>query len=123
MADLWPLDPNGELLLIGIIEDEEGVKNIRDILREVKGIGAIWMEHFDMALSLGIRMDETDPREEEALMHVLAACKEFGVPCGVGAAEAAEVEQRLEQGFQMIVTGQFKPDNSVLEVGRRLAGR
>ena len=33
-----------------------------------------------MALSLGIRMDETDPREEEALMHVLAACKEFGVP-------------------------------------------
>ena len=62
MADLWPLDPNGELLLIGIIEDEEGVKNIRDILREVKGIGAIWMEHFDMALSLGIRMDETDPR-------------------------------------------------------------
>ena len=41
-ADLWPLDPDGNMLLMGIVEEPLGVKNIRDILREVKGIGAIW---------------------------------------------------------------------------------
>ena len=40
-ADLWPLDPNGEILLLRIVEEPQGVKNLRDILREVRGIGAI----------------------------------------------------------------------------------
>jgi len=38
-ADLWPLDPNGNILLMGIIEEPEGVSNLRDILRQVRGIG------------------------------------------------------------------------------------
>jgi hypothetical protein len=41
-ADLWPLDPAGNILLMGIIEEAEGVQNIRDILRQVRGIGTIW---------------------------------------------------------------------------------
>ena len=41
-ADLWPLDPEGNILLMGIVEEAEGVQNIRDILRQVRGIGAIW---------------------------------------------------------------------------------
>ena len=31
-ADLWPLDPEGNILLMGIVEEAEGVQNIRDIL-------------------------------------------------------------------------------------------
>ena len=30
-ADVWPLDPDGELLLMGIVENVSGVKNLRDI--------------------------------------------------------------------------------------------
>ena len=123
VADLWPLDPDGELILIGIIEDEAGVKNIRDILKQAKGIGAIWMEHFDMALSMGVRMGQEDPRVEEGLMKVLTACKDFGVPCAVGSADPKEVEMRLNQGFKIIMNGVFKPDMSVLETGWRVAGR
>ena len=41
-ADLWPLDPDGNMLLIGIVEEPHGVENLKDILREVKGIGAVW---------------------------------------------------------------------------------
>ena len=29
-ADLWPLDPEGNILLMGIIEEAEGVQKIRD---------------------------------------------------------------------------------------------
>jgi len=36
-ADLWPLDPSGNMLLMGIVEDVEGVQNIRDILSQARG--------------------------------------------------------------------------------------
>ena len=40
-ADVWPLDPDGELLLMGIVENVRGINALPDILRQVKGIGAI----------------------------------------------------------------------------------
>jgi len=54
-ADLWPLDPEGNILLMGIVEEAEGVQNIRDILRQVRGIGAIWAGPGDMSVSMGLR--------------------------------------------------------------------
>ena len=50
-ADLWPLDQDGNMLIMGIVEEPEGVKNLRDILREVKGIGAIWAGPGDMSVA------------------------------------------------------------------------
>ena len=38
-ANLWPLDPEGNILLMGIVEEAEGVQNIREILRQVQLIG------------------------------------------------------------------------------------
>lgn len=120
-ADLWPLDPDGNILLMGIVEEVEGVKNIRDILRQVKGIGAIWAGPGDLSISMGLRGDTKHPQVQEALLQVLAACKEFGVPCAIGAA-ADEVAMRLEQGFRLIIAAPVKT-TPVLDVGRRVAGR
>src|SRR5947208_14910837 len=39
-ADLWPLDPEGNILLMGIVEEAEGVQNIRDNLREARRMEA-----------------------------------------------------------------------------------
>ncbi len=120
-ADVWPLDPNGNVLLMGIIEEAEGVKNIRDILRWVKGIGAIWAGPGDMSVSMGFRGNARHPTVQEALLRVLAACKEFGVPCAVGAT-ADEVAMRLEQGFRIIIASPVKT-TPALDEGRRIAGR
>lgn len=120
-ADLWPLDPDGNILLMGIIEETEGVKNSRDILRQVKGIGAIWAGPGDLSISMGLRGDTNHPKVQEALLHVLAACKEFGVPCAVGAT-ADEVAMRLEQGFRIVIASPVKT-TPMLDAGRRLAGR
>jgi len=102
-ADLWPLDPNGELLLMGIIENERGVENIREILEQVKGIGAIWVGSGDLSVSMGLRGDLEHPDVEAAGLQVLAACKDFGVPCGAVAGQRYDAKYRLEQGFQIIV--------------------
>ena len=121
VADLWPLDPDGEILIMGIVEDAQGVKNIRDILREVKGIGAIWAGPGDMSVSMGKRGNSADPEVQEAVLRVLEACKEFGVPCATGAT-AADVEQRIEQGFRIIIAPPRKVADT-LERGRKAAGR
>ena len=120
-ADLWPLDPGGNMLLMGIVEEPEGVRNIRDILRDVKGIGAIWAGPGDMSVAMGHRGNASHPDVQENLLRILAACREAGVPCATGAT-ASEVAMRLEQGFRIIITS---PERSVsgLEEGLRLSGR
>ena len=120
-ADLWPLDPEGNILLMGIVEEAEGVQNIRDILRQVRGIGAIWAGPGDMSVSMGLRGQASHPAVQENLLRVLAACKEFGVPCATGAT-ADDVAMRLEQGFRIIMTAPVRSTPGLVE-GRRLAAR
>ena len=116
-----PLDPDGEILLMAIVEEAEGVKNIRDILREVKGIGAIWAGPGDMSVSMGKRGNSSDPDVQEGLLRVLEACKEFNVPCATGAT-AADVEMRIEQGFRIIMASPART-SPTLDAGRKAAGR
>ena len=119
-ADLWPLDQDGNMLIMGIVEEPEGVKNLRDILREVKGIGAIWAGPGDMSVAMGHRGNSSHPEVQENLPRILEACDEFGVPCATGAT-AAEVPMRLEQGFRIIITSPEKTTVGLAE-GRRLSG-
>ena len=71
LSDLWPLDPNGELLLMAMCETADGVKNLPAILREVKGIGVVWAATGDMAVSLGVGPDRGHPLVEEAVLSTL----------------------------------------------------
>ncbi len=121
VADLWPLDPQGELFLMPIIEGVQGVHNLRAILREVKGISAIWAGPGDLSIELGTRGNMTDPRVEEGLQQVLKTCQEFGVPCAA-VASPRDVEKRIEQGFRIIISGPSRTDQ-VLTTGKQAAGR
>ena len=40
-ADLWPLNPDGELINWTIVESKEGLAHVREIAA-VKGIGVLW---------------------------------------------------------------------------------
>jgi 4-hydroxy-2-oxoheptanedioate aldolase len=121
-ADVWPLDPDGELLLLGIVENVRGINNLPDILRQVKGIGAIWAGPGDLSVSMGLHGNSTHPDVEAGVQKILSICKDFGVPCATGTTPAASVETRLEQGFRIIMT---PPARSLygLQRGRKAAGR
>ena len=106
---------------MGIVEEPQGVKNLPDILRQVKGIGAIWAGPGDMSVSMGHRGNSAHPEVQDNLLKILAACKDAGVPCATGAT-AAEVPMRLEQGFRIIITGPEKTTQGLIE-GRRIAAR
>ncbi len=121
VADLWPLDPDGNMFLMPIIEEPQGVDNLPDILREVKGIGAVWAGPGDMSVAMGHPGESNHPDVQANLLRILSACQNAGVPCATGAT-AAEVPMRLEQGFRIIITSPEKSAPGLVE-GRRLAGR
>ena len=118
---MWPLDPDGNLLLMGIVEEPTGVQNLPDILRQVKGIGAIWAGPGDMSVAMGHRGNAGHPEVQEMLLRILGICKDAGVPCATGCT-AAEVPMRLEQGFNIIITAPTRSADG-LEEGHRLSGR
>ena len=102
-ADVWPLNPEGDLLAIPMIETLEGLKNV-DEIAAVPGVGAIFIgAGGDLHQYLGVPQDA--PEVEQARQTILAACKAHNVACGITALSKAEVDKRLQEGWKMIRTG------------------
>lgn len=124
-ADLWPLDPRGELLAVLQIESREGVENIDEIL-SVPGVGAIFVGPSDLSNSYGVSGGHPDV--VGAIARVLAACQAHDVPCGITTG-AGSVEQRLNEGFTFVTIGYWNDAGissspaQALEIGRRVSGR
>ena len=114
-CDLWPLNPNGNLILMAIIEDQKGVDNLRDILSNVPGIGIIWAGPGDMAVSMGLGTDSAHPEVQRNLLTILETCKEFGVACATAANTPDQVSLRIEQGFKVIITPIIKSTPGLTE--------
>ena len=125
-ADLWPLDPRGELLTMIQIETPEGVKNVEDIL-SVPGIGSIFIGPNDLSMSLGHPNDFNAPEVEAAVQVVLKACKARNIPCGILCPNAADVEKRIREGFRIVTVGLdggiTANAATALQRGRTAAGR
>ena len=77
-ADVWPLNPDGELLLGVKVEDKYALANVDESLK-VPGIGFAEWGPGDMSLSLGVRgpfnVVLADPRMVAARAKVFAAAK------------------------------------------------
>jgi 4-hydroxy-2-oxoheptanedioate aldolase len=101
-ADVWPLEPAGELLVIGIIESMKGISNLSDILDATDGIGAIWPGPGDLAADMGLVGQTTHPEVEEQLAGVLEVCTARGVPCVGVATSAEQAVRQAEQGFRIV---------------------
>lgn len=112
LADLWGLSPRGELVNLMLIENEEGVRNIREIA-QVPGVTVIVPAPGDLASYY----TGDQERVEQAIQDVLAACLEFDVPCGITAGPN-DVVRRIEEGFRVLITG-----GEGLRLGREAAGR
>ena len=125
-ADLWPLNPDGELLNWTIVESKEGLAHVREIAA-VKGIGVLWPGAgtlrgvFSTTNAAGERVVDM-VAWENAIQQVLAACKEFHVPCGFPAT-ASDIELRMKQGFSVFVMNWGDAGFKAVETGRKAAGR
>ncbi len=126
-ADVWPLNPRGELLNWTIVESKAGIEQIREIAA-VPGIGVLipgagtMRGVYSNADPTGRRVP--DPAAwEAALQKVLDACNEFKVPCGFPANDTATMEARYKQGFRVFIVGWSETGFKTIEDGLRLSGR
>jgi 4-hydroxy-2-oxoheptanedioate aldolase len=125
-ADLWPLNPDGELVNWTIVESKEGLARVREIAA-VKGIGVLWPGAgtlrgvFSTTNAAGERvLDQAG--WENAIQTVLAACKEFNVPCGFPATPN-DIEMRMKQGFSVFVMNWGDAGFKAVDLGRAASGR
>lgn len=101
-ADVWPLNPDGDLLAIAMIETADGLKNV-DEIAAVPGLGAIFIGSAgDLHQYLGVPQDS--PEVEKARQTILSACKAHNVACGITALTKEDVDKRLKEGWKMIRT-------------------
>ena len=125
-ADLWPINPNGELVNWTIVESKAGLEKVREIAA-VKGIGVLWPGAGTLrGLFTTTQPDGTRKLDEAAweasIQKVLAACKEFNVPCGYPASPT-DIEMRMKQGFSVFVMNWGDPGFKAIEIGKKAAGR
>jgi 4-hydroxy-2-oxoheptanedioate aldolase len=121
-ADVWPLDPKGEVLVILMIEDTVGVQNLDDILTKVPGIGVILIGEGDLSQELGVPRQYDHPTVVEAMDHVVKTCKGRNVPVGHPHVDAGNVERILQQGYRFLMAAPVR-SFAGLDKGRQLAGR
>jgi len=114
-ADLYTLNPNGELVNFTIIEDKEGLSHRREIA-QVKGIGVLWPGAGTLR-GVFTKPNPDDPNGrwvrddvawENAIQQVLSTCKEFNIPCGYPANNWDDpkvgMDVRMKQGFSVFVS-------------------
>jgi 4-hydroxy-2-oxoheptanedioate aldolase len=121
-ADVWPANPDGELLLFLQIETVEGVKNVDEIL-SVPGIGVVFVGPNDLSWSLGV--PQGSPEHNEAVQTVLNAAMKRNIPAAITVTEA-DVVSRLKQGFRIASLpsgGLEAPMDATLKLARTVIGK
>ena len=121
-SDVWPLDPDGEILVALMIEDQLGIENLPDMLDQVPGIGLIVIGEGDMSQELGVPRQYDHPRMIECKRRILEICAAHGVAVGHPHVTAYNVRQVLDDGYRFLMSQPVRTYPG-LELGRTLTGR
>ncbi len=85
--DVWPLNPKGELLVVAMIETEEGVRHAQEIV-ETPGVSAIETVH----------IPDADARR------ILKMCREHQVISAINATPE-DIKAKIDAGYKLISVG------------------
>lgn len=121
-ADVWPLDSKGEILVIIQIEDTSGIANLRDMLKQVPGIGAVLIGEGDLSQELGYPRQYEHKAVLDAMAEIVAICKENKVVVGHPHVEPGNMERIVSEGYRFLMCAAPR-SFSGLEKARKMTGR
>jgi 4-hydroxy-2-oxoheptanedioate aldolase len=121
-ADVWPLNPDGEILVAIMCEEKRAIANLPKMLEQVPGIGVVLIGEGDLSQDLGYPRQYEHPTVASAIGEILAICKNYNMPCGHPHVSAKNVESLIELGFRWLMPPPV-PSFSTLDIGRRISGR
>ncbi|MGB6309343.1 MAG: aldolase/citrate lyase family protein [Steroidobacteraceae bacterium] len=119
-ADVWPLNPKGEILVVIMIESEEAVANIGEILK-VPGVGAVLIGEGDLSQQLGFPRQYEHPVVRDHMSKIVAACKKHNVPVGHPHVTSKNVDGVVAEGYRWLVSAATR-SYGAFERARALTG-
>jgi 4-hydroxy-2-oxoheptanedioate aldolase len=102
-ADVWPLAPQGELLVGLMIESVDGVENLDEILANVPGVGFVLIGEGDLSQALGFPRQYDHPDVRDAMSKIVEACKKHNVPVGNPHTNAGNLDRLLAEGYRFLM--------------------
>lgn len=120
-ADVWPLAPQGEILVGLMCESTQAIENLDDILGNVPGIGFILIGEGDLSQELGFARQYEDPVVIDAMRKIVETCHKYKVPVGNPHVNAKNVERLIGEGYKFLMSAPTR-SYGVVGQGRELAG-
>lgn len=121
-ADVWPLSPHGEILVIIMCEEVKAIDNLPQMLTEVPGIGVVLIGEGDLSQNLGYPRQYDHPAVVEAMTAIRRICSEHGVACGHPHVDTNNAQKVVEEGYRFLMAAPVR-SFAGLEACRKLTGR
>jgi 4-hydroxy-2-oxoheptanedioate aldolase len=121
-ADVWPLAPHGEILVIIMCEDVTAIDNLPRILEEVPGIGVVLIGEGDLSQNLGFPRQYDHPEVVEAMTAIRRICAEHHVVCGHPHVDTQNAQRVLDEGYRFLMTAPAR-SYAGLDACRKISGR
>jgi 4-hydroxy-2-oxoheptanedioate aldolase len=117
-ADVWPIDPQGEICVGMMCESMEALHNLPQILKEVKGISLVIIGEGDLSQDLGFPRQYEHPKVVAAMNEILAICNEHDVVCGHPHVDTKNVDGLIDAGYKWLMAAPVR-SFAALERGRQ----
>ena len=121
-ADVWPLAPDGEILVIIMCEDVKAIDNLPRILKEVPGIGVVLIGEGDLSQNLGFPRQYDHPAIVEAMTAIRRICVERRVACGHPHVDSQNAQRVVDEGYTFLMAAPART-YAGLDTCRKIIGR
>jgi 4-hydroxy-2-oxoheptanedioate aldolase len=118
-ADVWPLNPAGEIFVGIMCEEVRAVKNLPSILEKVPGISMVLIGEGDLSQDMGYPRQYEHPSVVAAMNDILATCKQYNVACGYPHVGVDNIDALLEKGYRFLMAAPTL-SFAALERGRKI---
>ncbi len=103
-ADVWPLAPQGELLVGLMCESTQAIENLDDILANVPGIGFILIGEGDLSQEMGFPRQYDHPEVQDAMRRIAETCHKHKVVVGNPHVTAKNYRKLSEEGYRLLMS-------------------
>jgi 4-hydroxy-2-oxoheptanedioate aldolase len=120
-ADVWPLVPEGEILVGLMCESTQAIENLDDILSNVPGIGFILIGEGDLSQELGFARQYEHPEVLDAMRRIVSICHKHNVVVGNPHVTAKNHRRLIEEGYRFLMSAPTR-SYGVVGMAREMAG-
>jgi 4-hydroxy-2-oxoheptanedioate aldolase len=120
-ADVWPLAPQGEIVVGLMCESTQAIENLDQMLSNVPGIGFILIGEGDLSQELGLPRQYEHPEVQHAMRRIVETCHKHKVVVGNPHTTAKNHRRLVDEGYRLLMSAPQRT-YGVVGLAREMAG-